>query len=151
MSEITSGRVVKRDILQVDILALVDREALNWVVLDVQARDRRVDHLVSSEELWLFLASVAALAIPPLGAVAINDMTRSTNNLDSSTRDADQGTCPFFVAKGSGAFEGDLYFFSASSICYILVTPTVVPLLRPSKSRVSPAGTAMSLRMMLLR
>ena len=37
--------------------------------------------------LWLLFAAVATLAIPPLGAISVNDMALGTNNFDIGTRD----------------------------------------------------------------
>lgn len=54
------------------------------------------------------LATVGALAVPPLGAVAINHVARGAGDGDVRSGDGDEGALPFLVAKGSGTLENDL-------------------------------------------
>lgn len=60
------------------------------------------------EHLGLRLAAIAALAIPPFRAVAIDDMAGRTRDSDLCPADADEGTFPLLVAEGGGALENDL-------------------------------------------
>lgn len=105
--DVTRG-VVDGDRVQSQPRRAVNAEALDGGVLDVQALDAgRALEAVGIEELGLGLAAVGALAVPPLGTVAINDMARSTDNFDVAARDADERTAPLLVAEGGGALEGD--------------------------------------------
>jgi hypothetical protein len=94
--------------------------------------------------LWLGLSSIAALAIPPLRAITVNDMTSSTINGDVGTGDRDQGTCPFLVRKSCCTLEGDLMRVRQFLRC-AADQLTVVPSFSLVRSRVVPAGTVMSL------
>lgn len=85
----------------------VDAEPLDGGILDIEVRDGGLLHRMRVEELGLSLATVRALAIPPLCAVAIDDMPRGAVHGDLSTRDGDQGALPLLVAKGSSTLEGD--------------------------------------------
>lgn len=60
------------------------------------------------EHLGLGLSTVAALSIPPLSTVAINDMARCTRNCDVRAADADQRPLPFLVAEGGRSLEDNL-------------------------------------------
>lgn len=77
-------------------------------VLDVQALDVGLLQRVGVEELWLGLSSVGALAIPPLRAVAVNDVARSAGDSDIGSGDRDEWAFPLLVAEGSGTLEYDL-------------------------------------------
>jgi hypothetical protein len=70
---------------------------------------------VANTYFGLVYASVAALAIPPLETVAVNDVAASAVDGDVGTRNRDQGTCPWLVTKSSRALEGNLNRFS---ICF---------------------------------
>lgn len=65
---------------------------------------------MSIEELGLGLAAVAALAVPPAGTATVQNSARSIDG-DVGAGDGDEGTGPFFVAEGGGAFEDDLYLY----------------------------------------
>lgn len=60
------------------------------------------------EELRLGLSAVAALAIPPASAVAIEDTASGTGDGDGCTRNTDERTSPLLVAEGSGALKDDV-------------------------------------------
>lgn len=107
LAAITS-RVVVRHIDDVEVGGRVDAHELDGRVLDVQALDGGLLHGVGVEELGLGLASVGALAVPPLGAVAIDDMARGAGDSDVSSGDGDQGAFPLLVSEGSGTLEDDL-------------------------------------------
>jgi hypothetical protein len=104
---ITVG-VVNSDSIHSKAICIVDAEDLDGGVLDVNALDLGVDHLVGSEELWLSLAAVGSLAIPPARTISIEDGTRSTLDGNVSSGDGDQGTVPFLVAEGGLSLEDDL-------------------------------------------
>lgn len=98
---------------------------------------------MSIEELGFGLATVGALAVPPARAVTIQDGAGSSFDGDVSAGDGDEGTGPFFVAKGGGAFENDLY--ARYQKVYVETREgrlTFVPDLRPVRSSVFPDGTA---------
>lgn len=107
LAAVTSG-VVVGDVNDVEVGCRVDAHELNWRVLDVQALDGGLLHGVGVEELGLGLATVRALAVPPLGAVAIDNVARGAGDGDVSAGDRDQGAFPLLVAEGSGTLEDDL-------------------------------------------
>lgn len=149
-----TSRVVVGDVNDVEVGCRVDAHELNWRVLDVQALDGGLLHGVGVEELGLGLATVRALAIPPLGAIAIDNVARGAGDGDVSSRDRDQGAFPLLVAEGSGALEDDLVQgrkcqHRVSRFVGSQMRHTLVPLFRLVKSSVVPAGTAMLLRVMV--
>jgi hypothetical protein len=56
----------------------------------------------------LVFASVATLAIPPLGTITVDNMASCAVDGDVGTGDGDQGTFPLFVCESGCALEGDL-------------------------------------------
>lgn len=100
-------RVVDGDVGQVDVVTL-DAEDLDGGVLNMQTLDGRGLELVGVDELGLGLATVGALAVPPAGALAVNDSAGGLGDGDFVTTEADQGSLPFLVAEGGSALEGDL-------------------------------------------
>ena len=103
---ITVG-VVDGEVVQVDIGSL-DTDGLDGGVLDVDALEGGVLNIVDVHELGLGLATVGALAVPPAGAVTVDDGAGGLGDGDVLTAEADQGTLPFLVAKGGGTLKGDL-------------------------------------------
>lgn len=103
-----TSRVVVGHINDVEVSGRVDAHELDWRVLDVQALDVGLLQGVGVEELGLGLATVGALAIPPLGTVAINHVARSTGDGDVSSGDGDERTFPLLVTERSGTLEDDL-------------------------------------------
>lgn len=87
----------------------VDGEALDWGVLDGDAGDLGVGKVMGVEELGLGDTTVAALAVPPEGTLAIEDGTIGSLNGDTGARDGEKGTLPLGVFPGSSTFEDDLY------------------------------------------
>jgi hypothetical protein len=57
---------------------------------------------------WLGFSTIAALAVPPLRTITVNDMPSSTVNGNVGTGNRDQGTFPFLVRKSCCTLEGDL-------------------------------------------
>lgn len=60
------------------------------------------------EELGLRLAAVAALAVPPAGAVGVQRRPRRALHLDVLAGNLQQWTGPLLVTPGCLALEGDL-------------------------------------------
>jgi hypothetical protein len=60
-----------------------------------------------STYLGLRLATVGALAVPPLLTGTINDVASSTGDLEVGSGDRDQRTLPLLVAEGGSTLEGD--------------------------------------------
>lgn len=109
---------------------------------------------MGSKELWLRLASVAALGVPVLLTRTVDNVAAGTRDLDTGSRDGDQWTCPFLISKSCGSLEDDLEKILldlklARYACRKRDYLTDVPLTRFSKFKVVPAGTTMSLRVML--
>lgn len=63
---------------------------------------------MGSEELWLLLAAVATLGIPPSATVAVDEVARCTGDLDVGAGDGDEWSRPFLVAEGRGTLKDDL-------------------------------------------
>lgn len=103
-----TGRVVVGNVNDVEVGGRVDAHELDGRVLDAEALDGGLLHGVGVEELGLGLASVGALAVPPLGAIAINDVARGAGDSDVSSGDRDQWSLPLLVSEGSGTLEDDL-------------------------------------------
>lgn len=101
---ITSA-VVDGHVLDVDVLSTVDREALHWGVLDVEPLNGGVGHVVSVKELWLGGTAIATLTVPPLGTVAVNDMSRGSSDGDAGTGESDERALPLVVLEGRCALE----------------------------------------------
>ena len=105
------------------------------------------------KELGLRFPAVATFGIPPAGTLPVKDASWGASHSNRGPRDRNQGTSPFFVAKCSGPLEGHLKVAKvvrkrgvrrAVSEDY-----TLVPDWRPVRSSVSPAGTAISFKMMV--
>jgi hypothetical protein len=58
--------------------------------------------------LWLLLSSIGTLTIPPLSAVAVNNVATGTIDGNLSTRDRDQWSFPLLIREGGSTLEGDL-------------------------------------------
>lgn len=59
------------------------------------------------EELGLLLATVGALAVPPLRTIAVDNVAGSTVDGDLVTRDGNKRTRPLLVAEAGGTLESD--------------------------------------------
>ena len=106
VGDITSS-VVDGDVVKDQVSSTVDGETLDRGVLDVQVGDGGLLHGVGVEELWLLLAAVGTLAVPPLSTIAVNNVAGSTLDGDLGTRDRDERTLPFLVAEAGGTLEGN--------------------------------------------
>jgi hypothetical protein len=105
---INTGRVIVGERVNGETLGAVDGHELDWGVDKAQTSNAGgTQQLVGVEELWLRLASVGTLTIPPGSTTTIDGVTASTGNDDVSSRNGDQWTRPFFVAKGGGSGELD--------------------------------------------
>lgn len=107
-SRVTGG-VVEGDVVDAQVGGAVDGESLDGGVQDVQALDVGALEAVGVEELGLGLAAVAALAVPPAGALAVNGVSGGTVDLDVAAGEGDEGSLPLLVAEGGLALEGDLF------------------------------------------
>lgn len=74
--------VGRREGVQREVGGSVDVEGLDRRVLDVEVHDDRVGERVGVEELGLGFAAVAALAVPPGGTVAVDDVAGGALDLD---------------------------------------------------------------------
>lgn len=95
-----ASRVVNSNIDDLEVVGVVNGEALHGRVQDVQAGDSGVGEIVGVEELGLSDAAVAALAVPPFGAVAVDDMAGLALHGDGSAGDIDEWAVPGFVLEG---------------------------------------------------
>jgi hypothetical protein len=64
---------------------------------------------VGIEELWLGLATVGTLAVPPALSTTVDGVVRSAGNDDVRARDTDERSIPLLVAEGGLAVEDDLH------------------------------------------
>lgn len=99
--------VINSDSVENEVVRL-DTEGLDGRVLDVQTGDSRVIQVMGIEELWLRLATVGALAIPPALSSTVDSVVGGTSNNDVGTRDLNKGSIPFLVSEGGLAVEDDL-------------------------------------------
>ena len=103
-----TGGVVHGHTNDLEVAGAVDAHELDWGVFDIEALDGGVGQAVGVKGLWLGLATVGALAIPPLGSVEVDDMASGTGDGDVRTRDRDQRSLPLLVAEAGGTLEDDL-------------------------------------------
>ena len=106
VGDITSS-VVDGDVVQNQVGGTVDGETLDRGVLDVQVGDGGLLQGVGVEELGLCLAAVGTLSVPPLSAVAVDNVAGGTLDGDLGTGDRDERTLPLLVAEASGTLEGN--------------------------------------------
>lgn len=99
--------VVDGNVVNLEGVGVVDGEDLNGRVLDRDALDDGVGHLVGVEHLGLGLAAVGALCVPPAGSVGIESGASAVDG-DVVTGDRDEGTLPLLVTEGGGALEDDV-------------------------------------------
>jgi hypothetical protein len=64
---------------------------------------------MGSKELGLRLAAVASLAIPPTGAIGVQNSTAGALDGDVVAFDLEERAGPFLVAPSRGALEDDLH------------------------------------------
>ena len=100
--------VINRDGVQSQLVRPVNAENLDWRVLDVDAGDGGRSQAVCVEKLWLCLATVGTLAVPPAGSAAIEEGAAGTGDGNALAGNRDEWSGPFSVAEGCGAFEDDL-------------------------------------------
>lgn len=99
--------VIQGNIVNAQVGHSVDAERLDGSVEDVELVNLGFLQGVSVEELGLGLSTVAALAVPPSRAVAINGVARGTFNDDVASRKGDERSLPLLVSKGCLSLEGD--------------------------------------------
>lgn len=83
-------------------------DGLDGCVLNIKVGDRRRSEIVSSEELGLRLATVATLAIPPTGAVWVQNRAAGTLDGDTIALNLEQRARPLLVTPSSCTLENDL-------------------------------------------
>lgn len=108
VTQLGASRVVHGDIDDLQVCGGVDAHELHGGVLDVEVLDGGLLERVCVKHLGLGLAAVAALAVPPLGAIAVNDVTRSAGDSDVGTGHGNERAFPLLVAERGGAGESDL-------------------------------------------
>lgn len=104
---IASG-VIDRHARDGQTIHSIDADSLNRRVGDFQVGDRGIGQVMGVEELGLGLAAVASLAIPPAGAIGIENGTAGAGDLDAAAFDLQERASPLFVAPGRCALEDDL-------------------------------------------
>lgn len=60
------------------------------------------------EELWLGLAAVGTLAVPPALSTTVDGVVGSTSNDDVGAGDTDERSIPLLIAEGGLAVKDDL-------------------------------------------
>jgi hypothetical protein len=63
---------------------------------------------VGIEELWLGLAAVGTLTVPPALSTTIDSVVGSTSNDDVGAGDTDERSIPLLIAEGGLAVKDDL-------------------------------------------
>lgn len=105
---IIAVRVIDRDSVEDQVIRL-NTKGLDGRVLNIEASDSRVIQIVGIEELWLCLATIGTLAIPPALSTTVDGVVGSTSNDDVRAGDTDQRSIPFLVAEGGLAVKDDLH------------------------------------------
>jgi hypothetical protein len=104
---ITSG-VVEGDVVNGQIRATGDGEAMRGPVLDVQILDGTSRNIIHNEEMiGLVLSTIATLTVPPSLTVAIDDGARLGGDGDVIALDHDHVVVRLLVPEGSGACKRD--------------------------------------------
>jgi hypothetical protein len=88
-------------------IGVVDGEHLNGGVLDRNALDDGVGHLVGVEKLGLGLSTVGALGVPPAGSVSVKSGAGAIDS-DVVAGDRDERSLPLLVTESGGALENDV-------------------------------------------
>ena len=103
-----ASRVVEYQIIHRKPAGASDGKAVRRPVLDVQVVDERgAKSLADNEEVvWLRLATIRALPIPPGLAIAIDDAARGAGDVDVGAADLDHVVVLISIAEGSLASEG---------------------------------------------
>lgn len=104
-----AGTVVNSHAGDGQSLGVIDTDGLDGCVFNIQVRDRRRSEIMSRKELGLRLATVGSLAIPPTGAVWIQNGTTGTLDSDIIALNLEQGARPLLVAPSSCTLKDDLY------------------------------------------
>lgn len=104
---ITSA-VVNCHTIDVQSVGTIDANGLDRGVFDMQICDGRRSEIVSSKELWLRLAAIATLAIPPAGTIRVQNGTTGTLDGDIIALNLEQRTGPLFIAPGGCSLKDNL-------------------------------------------
>lgn len=115
VAERVTRRTVNGNLVHGELSRAIDGESLHRRVLDGQAVNGRVCHAVSVKELGLCLAAIAAFAVPPAGAVAVQHTARGAGHGDGVAGDGDERAFPLFVAECGGSLS-DQYDFPAVAL-----------------------------------
>lgn len=91
-----------------ETIGAINRDSLNRRVVDVQIRNGRVGKVVCIKEFGLGHAARAALAVPVVLTIAVEDGARGTFDGDAVAFDLEQGAIPLGVFPGGLALKNDL-------------------------------------------
>ena len=89
-----ASSVVHGDVCDLEIGSAVDAHELDGGILHVQTGDSRVLQAVGIEGFRLRLATIGALAIPPLLTTEVDEMIGSTSDGDVAARERDKRAVP---------------------------------------------------------
>lgn len=104
---ITSA-VVNCHAIDIQSIDTINANSLDRSVFDMQVSDSGRSEIVSSKELWLRLAAVATLAIPPAGAIRVQNCTTSTLDGDIIAFNLEQRAGPLFITPGGCSLKDNL-------------------------------------------
>lgn len=104
---ITSA-VVNCHTVDIQSIGTIDADGLDRGVFDIQISDGGRSEIVSSKELWLRLAAIATLAIPPAGTIRVQNGTTGTLDSDIIAFNLEQRTRPLFIAPGGCSLKDNL-------------------------------------------
>ena len=88
--------------------ATINADGLNRRIQDIQVVDFRIGKTVRVEELRLGLSTVAALAVPPSGAIRVQRCRRRSRDGDGSAFYLEKRAIPLLVTPSRCSFEDDL-------------------------------------------
>lgn len=105
-----SRTVVQSDVVDVKTSAVRYREAMNWVVQNIEIVYRAgAKNLAKLDEVvGLSDTAIATQTVPPRSAICVENSALGSSDLNVSATDLDEGVVGIGVFPESGAFEGDL-------------------------------------------
>lgn len=103
-----TGAVVNCHTIDIQSIGTIDANSLDRRVFDIQISDGGRSEIVSSKELWLRLAAIATLAIPPAGTIRVQNGTTGTLDGDIIAFNLEQRTRPLFITPSGCSLKDDL-------------------------------------------